>query len=87
MKKSPNGYVEDDENAIGSSIVDAILGEVVGPDMVQLLRPEPDTQSVVQPEPASLLLFLWDLQPFALPDAFDPFVVHLPPRLVQQCGQ
>jgi len=29
-------------------------------------------------------LFGWDLQPLTLPDAFDPLVVHVPARLVEQ---
>jgi hypothetical protein len=52
--------------------------------MVRPLRPEPDAGAIVQPEPAPLLLFWWDLQPFALPDTLDPLVVHVPARLVQQ---
>jgi hypothetical protein len=52
--------------------------------MVRPFRPEPDAGAIVQPEPAPLLLFWWDLQPFALPDTLDPLVVHMPARLVQQ---
>ena len=52
--------------------------------MVRPLRSEPDAGAIVQPEPAPFLLLRWDLQPFALPDALDPFVVHVPARLVQQ---
>jgi hypothetical protein len=52
---------------------------VVGP-----LGSEPDAGAVVQPEPSFLLLLLWNLQPFTSPDALDPFVVHVPARVVQQ---
>jgi hypothetical protein len=31
-------------------------------------------------------LFLWDLQPLAPPEAFDPLVVDYPARLAQQFG-
>src|SRR6056297_1726426 len=83
-ERLPGELVEDDEDAIGLAVVGAILDEVIGPDMVRPLRPEPDAGAIVQPEPAPLLLLRWDLQPFALPDALDPFVVHVPARMVQQ---
>ena len=62
----------------------AVLDEVIGPDMIALLRPQPDARSVGQPEPAALGLFMGDLQPLALPDTLDPLVVDYPARLAQQ---
>src|SRR5215472_2281323 len=44
-------------------IVGAILDEVIGPDMIAPLRPQPDARSVGQPEPAALGLLMGDLQP------------------------
>src|SRR5215470_11607026 len=41
--------VNDIEHPISASIVGAILDEVVGPDMIALLRPQPDARSVGQP--------------------------------------
>ena len=67
--------VEHVEHPILASIVGAVLDKVIGPDMIALLRPQPDARSVGQPEPASLGR-LWDLQPLALPDTLDPFVVE-----------
>jgi len=64
--------------------VGVILDEVIGPDMIALLRPQPDARSVGQPEPAALGLFMGDLQPLALPDTLDPLVVDCPARLAQQ---
>ena len=43
-----------------------------------MLRPEPDTRAIVQPEPPLLLLLVGNLQPLAPPDPRDPFVVHEP---------
>src|SRR5262245_29692966 len=56
--------------------------EVIGPDMIALLRPQPDARTVGQPEPAALGLLMGDLQPLTL----DPLVVDCPARLAQQFG-
>src|SRR5215831_12111024 len=58
----------------------------IGPDMIALLRPQPDASSVGQPQPAALGLLMGDLQPLALPDTLDPLVVDCPARLAQQRG-
>src|SRR5262249_51166182 len=69
-----------------ASLVGAILDEVIGPDMIALLWPQPDARSVGQPEPAALGLLIRHLQPLALPDTFDPLVVDCPARPAQQRG-
>jgi hypothetical protein len=76
--------VNDIEDPISASIVGAVLDKVVGPDVIAVLRPQPDARSVGQPEPASFGLFIGDLQPLASPDALDPLVVDYPARLAQQ---
>ena len=78
--------VEHVEHPILASVMGAVLDEVVGPDMIALLRPQPDARSVGQPEPAALGLLMRDLQPLALPDTLDPLVVDCPARLAQQFG-
>jgi hypothetical protein len=78
--------VEHVEHPILASIVGAILDEVIGPDMIALLRPQPNARSVGQPEPAALGLLMGDLQPLALPDTLDPLVVDCPARPAQQRG-
>src|SRR5262249_31544179 len=78
--------VEHVEHPIFASVMGAVLDEVVGPDMIVLLRPQPDARSVGQPEPAALGLLRWDLEPLALPDTLDPLVVDCPARLAQQFG-
>src|SRR6478609_2640420 len=64
----------------------ALLEEVVGPDVVGALGPQPDAGSVIQPQPGALGLPGGDLQPLASPDALDPLVVDQPARLAQQRG-
>src|SRR5215468_4058466 len=76
--------VNDIEHPISAPIVGAILDKVIGPDVISVLRPQPDARSVGQPEPASFGLFIGDLQPLASPDALDPLVVDYPARLAQQ---
>jgi hypothetical protein len=64
--------VEHVEHPVPATIVGAILDEVIGPDMIALLRPQPNARSIGQPEPAALGLLMRDLQPLALPDTLDP---------------
>ena len=78
--------VNDIEHPISASIVGAVLDKIIGPDVITVLRPQPDARSVGQPEPASFGLFIGDLQPLAPPDALDPLVVDYPARLAQQFG-
>src|SRR5262249_33194038 len=78
--------VEHVEHPVLASLVGAVLDKVVGPDMIALLRPQPNARSVGQPEPAALGVLMGDLQPLTLPDTLDPLVVDCPARLAQQFG-
>ena len=53
---------------VPASIVGAVLDKVVGPDMIALLRPQPNARSVGQPEPAALGVAYGDLEPLTLAD-------------------
>ncbi len=64
----------------------AILDEVVGPDVIAVLGPEPHTGAVVQPQAAALGLPCRDLQPLASPDPLDPLLVDEPAGPAQQLG-
>src|SRR5262249_20996405 len=63
-----------------------VLDKVVGPDMIAVLRAQPNARSIGQPEPTALGLLRWDLEPLASPDALDPLVVDYPTRLTQELG-
>src|SRR5262249_20134571 len=78
--------VEHVKHPVLASLVGAVLDKVVGPDMIALLRPQPNARSVGQPEPAALGLLMGNLQPLTLPDTLDPLVVDCPARLAQQRG-
>ena len=67
-----------------ASIMGPILDEVVGPDVVGPLGAQAHARAVVQPEPAALWLFLWDLQPLLSPDPLDPLGVNRPAGMAQQ---
>jgi hypothetical protein len=70
--------VDDVEHPELPSIMRPVLDEVIGPDVVAMLRPQPDAGSVREPEPSSFGLLPGDLQPLASPDPLDPLVVDEP---------
>ena len=78
--------VDDVEHAELPSVMRAVLDEVVGPDVVAMLGPQPDARSVRQPEPSAFGLLPGDLQPLASPDPLDPLVVDEPACSAQQLG-
>jgi len=78
--------IDDVEHSVLPSIVGAILDKVVGPDVVAMLRPQPDARSIREPKPAAFGLFVRNLQSLTLPNPFDPLVVDDPAGLFQQPG-
>jgi hypothetical protein len=52
--------------------------------MVAILRPQPDTRSVVEPETSSLWLFWWNFQPLSSPQSLDPPVADRPASLSKE---
>lgn len=79
----PGKLVDDVEHAELSAIVGSILNKVIGPNMVGVLGPQPDTGSVIEPEPPAFGLLLWNLEPLSTPDTLYPFVVHRPASSMQ----
>ena len=71
--------------AAASSIVRHGAHKIVAPDVILLLRSQPHTGAIAQPQPPSRPLFLRHLQPFASPDPLHPVLPHRPPRVPQQC--
>jgi hypothetical protein len=55
--------VDQIEHAVLPSVVGSVLDEVIGPDMVRMLRPQTDTAPVVQPEPPLFGCFCGTLSP------------------------
>jgi hypothetical protein len=60
------------------------LDEVVAPDMIAVLWSQPDAGSVIEPEPASRLLFPGYFQPLTAPDPLNAITPNLPTRVGKQ---
>jgi hypothetical protein len=60
------------------------MDEVIAPDVIAVLRTEPYTGTVIQPEPPAFWPTLRDLQAFPPPETFYPFVINLPAVTLQQ---
>ena len=58
--------------------------EVIAPDVIAMLRTEPYTGTIIEPESSAFRLTLWYLQTFPPPESFYPFVINLPTVIAQQ---
>src|SRR5579859_1480783 len=76
--------VDQVEEAHTSPIVRSRTHEVVAPHMARMRRSEPHTRSIVEPQPSSWLLLLWNFQPFATPDPLHAVLAYLPARTLQK---
>ena len=79
----PRELIDQVQHPHRPSIVRKRADEVVRPDVIRPLRPQPHARSIVEPQPPARLLLLGNLQPFAAPDALHPILAHLPARLPQ----
>src|SRR5450756_2095528 len=59
--------------------------EVVAPDMVRVLGAQSYARPVVEPQPASWLLLLRNLQPLTTPDSLHPILADGPACSSQEC--
>ena len=64
----------------------AVLHEVISPDVVGTLGPEPYARTVIQPEPTALRLFLGNTKALPPPDPSNTLVVQMPAVAPEQCG-
>ncbi len=81
----PTEFVDDRQDLEGPSIMCPVRYEIIGPDMVTMGGPEPDTSPIVEPQPSAFGLLLGNLQPLLTPDAFHPLVID-PPTLSSEQG-
>ncbi len=58
--------------------------KVARPDMIAMLRTQPNTRSIIEPQSPSWLLLLWNLQPFATPDTLNSILAYWPAGALQQ---
>ena len=78
--------VDDGEHFQWSPFDGAISHEIIGPDMMRILRPQADTGPVIEPQPASFRLARRDFQPLPPPDTLHPLGIDAPARGPQQRG-
>jgi hypothetical protein len=72
--------IDDIKHAMFSPVMDAVLDEVIGPDVVAMFRQQSNARAVVEPETSPFWLFGRDFQPLASPDPFQPLVIVDPAR-------
>ena len=66
-------FIDQCQHPQRSSVMCHHAHEVIAPNVIRSFRSQPDTRSIVQPQPSSRSLFLRYLQPFASPpDALYP---------------
>ena len=82
----PTEFIDDRQHLDGTTIVGAVCHKVIGPDVVAMGGPEPDTRPVVEPEPSTLGLFPRNFQPLLAPETFDALMVDLPAVPFQKGG-
>ena len=68
------------------SIVGVGTHEVVGPDVIAMLRPQPRAGAVVEPQTSAWFLPLRHLQSFAMPYELHAILARIPPSLLQLAG-
>jgi hypothetical protein len=61
-----------------SAIMGAIGHKIISPYMVPMSRSKTDARTIIQPQTASLWLFLGNLQTFLPPDSLHSFMINLP---------
>jgi hypothetical protein len=80
----PSELIDQVQHPHRPAIVRIGADEIVRPDVIGSLRPQPYARTVIEPQPTSWLLFLGNLQPFAAPDALYPILAHSPARFPQR---
>jgi len=69
-------FIDQVEHANRPFIMSKGTHKVVRPDVIRSLRPKPHAGAVVESQPATRLLLLRNLQPFAPPDRFHTIFAH-----------
>ena len=76
--------LNDRQHPEGPAVLCPVHDKVVGPDIVPVLGPEPDTGTIIEPEPCPFRLLVGYLEPFPAPDPLHAFVVHMPASVSKQ---
>ena len=78
-------FVDNRQYLDWTTVVSAVCHELIGPDMVAMGGPEPDTRPIAEPESSAFGLLLRNLQPLLTPDAFHSLVINPPTLSSEQC--
>ncbi len=78
-------FVDNREHLDWTTVMSAVCHEIVGPDVVAMGGPEPDTGPIVEPQTSAFGLLLRNLQPLLAPDAIHPLVIDPPTLSSEQC--
>jgi hypothetical protein len=71
-------FVDDRQDLEGTAVVRAVCHKIIGPDVMAMGGPEPDTRPIVEPQTSAFGLLLRNLQPLLTPDAFHPLMIDPP---------
>jgi hypothetical protein len=82
----PGVFVDHREQTELSAVTRGLTHEVISPDVVWVLGPQPDAGAIGQPQPASFGLPSWHLETFFAPDALHSFGVEVPAGHLQKAG-
>jgi len=74
----PDKLVDQGHQPELAPVISLRLNEVEAPNMIAMLRPQPDAGSIVEPEPASRPLLPRCFQLLPAPDPLDPITTDLP---------
>lgn len=78
-------FVDNRQYLDWTAVASTVCHEIIGPDMVAMGGPEPDTRPIVEPETSAFGLLLRNLQPLLAPDAFHPLMIDPPAFSSEQC--
>lgn len=79
-------FINHGQHPDGLSIGQPFSHKIIAPDMVGPVRPETNAGAIVQIQPSPFLLPFRDFQALFPPEAFHPFVIHVPPFGFEQSG-
>ena len=85
-QRLPRVLVQDGQHLVAPTVVELVVHEVDGPDVIGMGRAQPDDRAVLVIEPSALSVPLRQLKALFAPDPLNLLVVHLPAFDMQQLG-
>ena len=79
-------FIQYRQHLVGPPVAQFVVHKVKAPDVIGMLRSEPDDRTVLVIQPPPLLVPLRELQAFFAPQAFDLLVIDRPTFDAQQFG-